>query len=134
MRRPARLSPQLPSLLLSSAHDSDVKEAGKQKGQQQPPVQAQSAFHGSGQTATGAQFLQRSGGQYPPQAPQPGLAPNPRPASCLGHPAASLQAPGVSQHSSVQALSASLEPKSSLPGRAYQVSLHYSCGAPCFER
>lgn len=119
--------------LLSSAHDSDVKEASKQKVQQQPvqqqqQQQGQSAYHSSGQTATVAQYLHRSGGQYPPQAPQPGLP------SYLSHSAASLHAPNVSQQGSVQAIPASLEPKSSIPGRAYQVSLHYTCTAPCFDR
>ncbi|TWW77975.1 cyclin-J [Takifugu flavidus] len=115
------------------AHDGDVKEAHKQKSQQ-PEQQGQAVYHSSGQAATVAQYLHRSGVQYPQQAPQPGLAQNHRPVPYLSHSAANLHAPAVSQHSGVQALSSSLDLKSSIPSRAYQVSMHYSCAAPCFDR
>ncbi|KAK9541878.1 hypothetical protein VZT92_001896 [Zoarces viviparus] len=112
------------------AHDGDVKEANKlkcqQPGQQQQQQQGQAVYHGSGQTATVAQYLHRHSLQYPQQAPpQPALAPNHRPASYL-----SLQAP----NGNAQAVGASQDPKSSIPNRAYQVSMHYTCAAPCFDR
>ncbi|XP_037320707.1 cyclin-J isoform X1 [Pungitius pungitius] len=111
------------------AHDGDVKEANKQKCQ--PPGQQQqghAVFHGSGPTVTVAQYLHRSSLQYPQQPPpQPGLAPNHRPASYLSHSAASLQAPS----DNAQTLAASQDPKSN---RAYQVSMHYTCAAQCFDR
>lgn len=120
---------------LSSAHDSDVKEAGKQKcqqpGQQQ---QGQTAYHSSGQTATVAQYLHRPSMQYPQQAPQPGLAPNHRPASYLSHSTTGPQPPNGPQHGNTQAITTSLDPKSNIPNRAYQVSMHYTCAAPCFDR
>lgn len=124
--------------LFSSAHDSDVKEANKQKcqqpGQHQQQQQGQTVYHSSGQAATVAQYLHRPSIQYPQQAQQPGLAPNHRPASYLGHSTTSLQAPNGTQHSNGQAIATSLEPKSNIPNRAYQVSMHYSCAAPCFDR
>ncbi|XP_042358351.1 cyclin-J isoform X2 [Plectropomus leopardus] len=132
------LSPTWPPRLqrLTGAHDSDVKEANKQKcqkpGQQQ--TQGQAVYHSSGQTATVAQYLHRPSVQYPQQAPQPGLAPNHRPASYLSHSAASLQAPNGPQHGNTQAITSSQDPKSNVPSRAYQVSMHYTCAAPCFDR
>nr|XP_040034029.1 cyclin-J [Gasterosteus aculeatus aculeatus] len=115
------------------AHEGDVKEANKQKCQQpgQQQQQGHAVFHGSGPTVAVAQYLHRSSLQYPQQPPpQPGLAPNHRPASYLSHSAASLQAP----NDNAQALAASQDPKSSIPNRAYQVSMHYTCAAPCFDR
>ncbi|XP_068597520.1 cyclin-J [Brachionichthys hirsutus] len=97
------------------AHDSDVKEANKQKCQQPgPQQQVQSMYHSS------AQYLQR------PSMQQPGLGA----ASELSH-SASLQAPTGAQYPGSQAIATSMDPKSS---RAYQVSLHYSCAAPCLGR
>ncbi|XP_041803864.1 cyclin-J [Chelmon rostratus] len=123
------------------AHDSDVKEASKQKcqqpgqqTQQQQQQQGQTAYHGSGQTATVAQYLHRPSMQYPQHAQQPGLAPNHRPASYLGHSTTSLQAPNGPQHRNTQAITTSLDPKSNIPSRAYQVSMHYTCSAPYFDR
>ncbi|XP_054456432.1 cyclin-J isoform X2 [Anoplopoma fimbria] len=119
------------------AHDSDVKEANKQKcqqpsqQQQQHQQQGQAVYHGSGQTATVTQYLHRPSVQYPQQAPpQPGLAPNHRPASYLSHSAAGLQAP----NGNAQAVGNAQDPKCSIPNRAYQVSMHYTCAAPCFDR
>lgn len=121
---------------LPSAHDSDVKEANKQKCQQQgqqPQQQGQAVYHSSGQAATVPQYLHRPSMQFPQQAPQPGLALNHRPASYLSH-SSSLQAPNGPQHGNAQAITASLDPKSNIPNRAYQVSMHYTCAAPCFDR
>lgn len=121
----------------SRAHDSDVKEANKQKCQQpgqqpsQQQQQGQAVYHGSGQTAAVAQYLHRPSMQYPQQAPQPGLASNHRPASYLSHSTTGLQAPNGPQHGNTQAITTSLDPKAS---RAYQVSMHYTCAAPCFDR
>ncbi|XP_031152729.1 cyclin-J [Sander lucioperca] len=115
------------------AHDGDVKEANKQKCQQpgqQQQQQGQTVYHGSGQTATVAQYLHWPCVQCPQQAPQPGLAPNHRPASYLSHSTASLQTP----NGNTQAITALQDPKSSITNRAYQVSMHYTCAAPCFDR
>ncbi|KAA8584037.1 hypothetical protein FQN60_015245 [Etheostoma spectabile] len=115
-----------------AAHDGDVKEANKQKCQQpgQQQQQGQTVYHGSGQTATVAQYLHWPCVQYPQQAPQPGLAPNHRPASYLNHSTASLQTP----NGNTQPITALQDPKSSITNRAYQVSMHYNCAAPCFDR
>ncbi|XP_029031769.1 cyclin-J isoform X2 [Betta splendens] len=124
---------------LLMAHDSDVKEANKQKcpqpsQQQQQQQQQQMTYHSSGPSAAVPQYLHRPSMQFPQQAPQPGPAPGLRPASYLGHSAGSLQAPAGPQHSTSQAITASLDPKASVPSRAYQVSVHYPCAAPCFDR
>ncbi|CAJ1066964.1 cyclin-J [Xyrichtys novacula] len=120
------------------AHDSDVKEANKkqcaQPGQQQQQQQGHTTFHSSGQTATVAPYLHRSCMQYPQPAPQPSLAPNHRPASYLSHPTTNLQPPNGSQLGTTQAITTSLDPKTNIPNRAYQVSMHYTCAAPCFDR
>ncbi|KAM6916167.1 cyclin-J [Xenentodon cancila] len=106
------------------AHDSDVKEDNKQKCQQQQQQQGQTLFHSSGQPAAVAQYLQLPSVQYPHPAP------NHRPASYLSHPTANLQASNVTN----QSIATTLDPKSNIPSRAYQVSMHYPCTAPCFER
>nr|XP_020452639.1 cyclin-J isoform X2 [Monopterus albus] len=111
------------------AHDSDVKEANKQKCQQPNHHHQQ-----QGQTATVAQYLHQPGMQYPQKAPQPGPAPNHRPASYLSHPTTSLQAPTGPQHGNSQAITISLDSKPSIPSRAYQVSMRYTHSAPCFDR
>lgn len=134
---PVLFTKQQYNSLFPSAHDSDVKEANKQKCQQpgqQQQQQGQTVYHSSGQAATVAQYLHRPSMQYSQQASQPGLAPNHRASSYLSHSTASLQAANVLQHSSTQAIAASLDPKSSIPSRAYQVSMHYTCAAPCFDR
>lgn len=95
-----------------------MREAGKQV-QQQQEQEGPSGFHSSGQTATVAQYLQRSAGQYPPQAQQSGLP-------------SYLAAAG--QHASALPGSASQEPKSGMAAMSYQVSLHYTCAAPCFDQ
>ncbi|XP_006799113.1 cyclin-J [Neolamprologus brichardi] len=108
------------------AHDSDVKEANKQKCQQpnqQQQQQGQTVYH------TSAQYLNRTNAQYPQQAPQPVTAPNHLPASYLSHSTANGP-----QSINTQTISTSLEPKSNIPNRAFQVSMHYTCTAPCFDR
>ncbi|XP_041865517.1 cyclin-J isoform X2 [Melanotaenia boesemani] len=117
------------------AHDGDVKEANKQKCQQpSQQQQGQTVYHSSGQPATVAQYLHLPSMQYPHQGQQSGLAPHYRPSSHLSHSTTSLQAPNVPQHSSTQAIPTSLDPKSNLPYRPYQVNMHFSCAAPCFDR
>lgn len=120
--------------LFLSAHDNDVKEANKQKcqqpGQQQ---QGQTMYHTSGQTTTGAQHLHHPTLQYSQQTQQPSLPPNHRPATYLSHSTSNLQAPTGPQLSSSQ-ITTSLEPKSNVPNRAYQVNMHYTCTASCFDR
>lgn len=117
-------------LFFLSAHDNDVKEANKQKcqqpGQQQ---QGQTMYHTSSQATTVPQHLHHPTIQYSQQAQQPGLPPNQRSASYLSN----LQAPTGSQLSSSQ-ITTSLEPKSNITNRAYQVNMHYTCTAPCFDR
>uniref|UniRef100_A0A3Q0QXS8 Cyclin-J n=1 Tax=Amphilophus citrinellus TaxID=61819 RepID=A0A3Q0QXS8_AMPCI len=112
------------------AHDSDVKEANKQKCQQpnQQQQQGETVYH------TSAQYLNQPSVQYSQQPPQPGPAPGHRPASYLSHSTASLQAPNGPQNINTQTIATSLEPKSNIPSRAFQVSMHYSCAAPCFDR
>ncbi|XP_075906194.1 cyclin-J [Nelusetta ayraudi] len=116
------------------AHDNDVKEANKQKcqqpGQQQ---QGQTMYHTSGQATTVGQHLHHPTLQYSQQTQQPGLPPNHRPATYLSHSTSNLQAPTGPQLSSSQ-ITTSLEPKSNVPNRAYQVNMHYTCTAPCFDR
>ncbi|XP_034041411.1 cyclin-J [Thalassophryne amazonica] len=118
-----KLIPCAEKLLI--AHDSDVKEASKPDGQLQQP--GQTAFHGSCQAAAVPSYLHRSGMQYSQQAP------NSRPAPHLNH-SISLQAPNAAQHSNTQAITAMLDPSSNVVNRAYQVSMHYTCAAPCFDR
>ncbi|XP_051936282.1 cyclin-J isoform X3 [Hippocampus zosterae] len=117
---------------LLNAHDSDVKEANKQKCQQlgqQPQQQSQKVFHSSSQAA---QYLHRSGMQYSQQATQPALAANHRPASYVAR-ITNLQLSNGHLQGSSQVITALLDPKSNLTNRAYQVGMRYSC-APCFDR
>lgn len=115
----------IPLPLFLSAHDSDVKEANKQKcqepGQQQ---QGQTVYQTSGQ------HLHHPTLQY---SHQHSLAPNQRSTSYLSHSTSNLQAPTGSQLSSSQ-ITTSLEPKSNVSNGAYQVNMHYTCTAPCFDR
>ncbi|XP_071235514.1 cyclin-J isoform X2 [Salvelinus alpinus] len=117
------------------AHDSDVKEANKQTCQ--PPGQqpGQVGYHNPCQTTTTMppQYLHQASIQYPQQALQPSLAPGHGPASYVSH-SATLQGPGALPHSHPQTISAGLDGKANIPSRAYQVNMHYTCAAPCFDR
>ncbi|XP_029925751.1 cyclin-J [Myripristis murdjan] len=116
------------------AHDSDVKEANKQKCQQpSQQQQGQTVYHSSGPGVTVAQYLHQPSMQYTQQAPQPAIAPNHRPTSYLNH-TTGLQASNALQHSNAQTISATLDQKANIPNRAYQVSMHYTCSTPCFDR
>ncbi|XP_071021926.1 cyclin-J [Oncorhynchus clarkii lewisi] len=117
------------------AHDSDVKEANKQTCQ--PPGQqlGQTGYHTPCQTTTTMppQYLHQTSIQYPQQTLQPSLAPGHGPASYVSH-SATLQGPGAPPHSHPQTISAGLDGKANIPSRAYQVNMHYTCAAPCFDR
>ncbi|KAL0964276.1 hypothetical protein UPYG_G00321640 [Umbra pygmaea] len=108
------------------AHDSDVKEANKQKCQQ-PGQMGYSA------ATMPPQYLHQANIQYPQQTLQNTLAPGHGPTSYLSH-SATLQGPGAQQHSHPQAVSAVMDGKTNNPNLAYQVNTHYSCAAPCFDR
>lgn len=97
-----------------------MKEANQQKCQQP----SQTLYHSSGQTINVAQYLHTI-----QQALQPVLAP----ASYLTHPA-TLQGPGAPPHNHTQTISATLDGKANIPIRPYQVNMHYTCAAPCFDR
>lgn len=114
------------------AHDSDVKEANKQKTpappqQQQQQPQPQTVYHSSGQTTTTGPYLHRPPAfQFPQTVPQPNLAPSHRPGTnYLSHSSTSS--------ASSQPITASIEPKANVANRAYQVNV-FSCPAPCFDR
>ncbi|KAI1894571.1 hypothetical protein AGOR_G00117150 [Albula goreensis] len=119
------------------AHDSDVKEANKQKHQQPSPQTSQTLFHVPGQVSTLPQYLPRSAQQFSQQTCQPAPGPTHGSASFMPHPN-SLQT-GVQSHSHLQPIThthpAPLDAKVSIPfNRGYQVNTHFSCAAPCFER
>ncbi|CAL9687361.1 unnamed protein product [Knipowitschia caucasica] len=115
------------------AHDSDVKEANQPKPptpappptQQQQQQQQQQTFLSSGQT-----YLHHPSLQYTQTVSQPSLVSSLLPGTAYVSLPASSSSSGP-QHSSTQALGAAIDPKTS---RAYQVSMHYPCPAPCFDR
>ncbi|XP_028324975.1 cyclin-J [Gouania willdenowi] len=106
------------------AHDSDVKEASKQK------PQGQTTCHGPGQAATVAQYLHRPNASFTQSTPQPSLVLNHGPASYLSHSTTSMQ---PSNGPNTQSISTSLDPKSNISSRAYPVSMHYSSAASCYD-
>ncbi|KAJ0004924.1 hypothetical protein NQD34_011138 [Periophthalmus magnuspinnatus] len=118
------------------AHDSDVKEANKQKTQPPAPPpqqQPQTTYHNSGQSASVGPYLHRSNLQYPQVVSQPTLNPTHHLGTAyLSHTASSTTS--GPQHTSTQPVTAAIEPKTNASNRAYQVSMHYSCPAPCFDR
>lgn len=121
-------------LFFYSAHDNDVKEANKQKCQQpSQQQQGQTTYHTSGQATTVPQHLHHPTLQYSQQVQQPGLTTNQRSVSYLSHCTSNLQASAGSQFSSSQ-ITTSLEPKSNVTNRPYQVNMHYTCTAPYFDR
>ncbi|KAK7901213.1 hypothetical protein WMY93_017982 [Mugilogobius chulae] len=111
------------------AHDSDVKEANKQKTPAPPPPpppQSQTGFLSSGQTGSVGSYLHL---QYPQAVSQPSLAPSHRPGTAYLSLPTSSSSSGP-QHTSAQPVSAAIEPKANVSSRAYQVSMHYPCPAP----
>ncbi|XP_029110089.1 cyclin-J isoform X2 [Scleropages formosus] len=115
------------------AHDEDVKEANKQKCQQQQKQQvAPTVFHGSGAVSTVPQYLHRPALQFPQQNCL-SLQPSSHGAtSYMSH--ASIHA-GAQPHGHLQPMPASLDTKVNIAfNRAYQVNGHYTSAAPCFDR
>ncbi|KAL2083132.1 hypothetical protein ACEWY4_020905 [Coilia grayii] len=120
------------------AHDSDLKEANKQKGQQHVASQpSPMAFHSQPQSITAQQhqYLQRPALQYAQQnRPQPGLAQVRGPSPYLGHGTA-LQPGGTTlTQGQAQAIATSLDAKGNLAARAYPLNVLYTCATPQFER
>ncbi|KPP79407.1 cyclin-J-like, partial [Scleropages formosus] len=114
------------------AHDEDVKEANKQKCQQQQKQQvAPTVFHGSGAVSTVPQYLHRPALQFPQQNCL-SLQPSSHGAtSYMSH--ASIHA-GAQPHGHLQPMPASLDTKVNIAfNRAYQVNGHYTSAAPCFD-
>ncbi|XP_066535660.1 cyclin-J [Hoplias malabaricus] len=130
-----QLLPCVERLLI--AHDSDVKEANKQKCQvQQPGVQpGQSVYSAQGQNVTITQYIHRPGLQYTQQSHQPLMVSAHGPRGFLTQ-TASLQASSSSSRgkSQPQNISVPLDTKINLPSRPYQVTSVYPCTAPCFDR
>ncbi|XP_023679887.1 cyclin-J isoform X1 [Paramormyrops kingsleyae] len=117
---------------LLMAHDGDVKEASKQKCQQQNPSVVSAVFHGPGPVSAVPQYLHGATLQYPQQNCQPLLSSAHGPSSYMSQ--TSLQA-GTQPHGHLQHIPASLETKVSMPfNRGYQVNAHYKCSSPCFDR
>ncbi|XP_072533130.1 cyclin-J isoform X1 [Salminus brasiliensis] len=130
-----QLLPCVERLLI--AHDSDVKEANKQKCQlPQPSLQpGQAAYPAQGQNVTITQYIHRPALQYTQQSCQPVLVSAHGPGSYLSH-AASLQAPSGPSHGQgqPQAISVPLDAKMNMPTRPYQVTSVFPRTAPCFDR
>lgn len=122
-------------LPLRRAHDGDVKEASKQKCQQQNPPVVSAVFHGPGPVSAVPgvpQYLHGATLQYPQQNCQPLLSSAHGPSSYM--PQTNLQA-GTQPLGHLQHIPASLETKVSMPfNRGYQVNAHYKCSSPCFDR
>ncbi|KAL4641257.1 cyclin-J [Arapaima gigas] len=114
------------------AHDGDVKEANKQKCQQQQKLQlASTVFHGSGTVSAVPQYLHRPTPQFSQQNCQPVQPSSLGASSYMPH--TNLQA-GTQPHGHLQPIPASLDAKVSIPfNRAYQVNGHYAGAAPCFD-
>ncbi|XP_036403273.1 cyclin-J [Megalops cyprinoides] len=119
------------------AHDSDVKEANKQKLQQSNSQSSQALFHGPGQVSTVPQYLPHPTLQLAQQTCQPMPGSAHANASFMPHPGV-LQK-GAQSHDHLQPIThahpAPLDAKVNLPfNRGYQVNTHYTCAAPCFDR
>ncbi|KAL6486977.1 hypothetical protein MHYP_G00036030, partial [Metynnis hypsauchen] len=131
-----QLLPCVEKLLM--AHDSDVKEANKQKCQQlqQPSLQpGQAVFPAQSQNVTITQYIHRPALQYTQQSCQPVLVSAHGPSAYLPH-AASRHTSSASSHAQAQpqTMSVPLDTKMSIPNRPYQVTSVYPCTAPCFDR
>ncbi|XP_036430460.1 cyclin-J isoform X3 [Colossoma macropomum] len=126
-----QLLPCVEKLLM--AHDSDVKEANKQKCQQLQPGQA--VYPAQSQNVTITQYIHRPALQYTQQSGQPVLVSAHGPSAYLTH-AASRHSSSASSHGQAQpqTISVPLETKMNMPNRPYQVTSVYPCAAPCFDR
>ncbi|KAJ8359811.1 hypothetical protein SKAU_G00163360 [Synaphobranchus kaupii] len=119
------------------AHDSDVKEANRQKHQQPSPQSSQTLFSVSGPVSALSHYLPRPAQHFPQQACQPIAGSTHGSAPFMSHPNA-LQS-GAQSHGHLQPIShthpAPLDAKPNVPfNRGYQVNTHYTCAAPCFDR
>ncbi|XP_030628643.1 cyclin-J [Chanos chanos] len=124
-----QLLPCVERLLI--AHDSDVKEANKQKCQQLSPQSGQTMYQTQFQGSTMPQYLHRSSLQYTQQNCQPVGASTHSSATYLTH-TTTLQVSSAPQLG--QSASAPLDAKVSIPNGAYQVGTLYPCTTPCFDR
>ncbi|XP_042625491.1 cyclin-J-like isoform X2 [Cyprinus carpio] len=124
-----QLLPCVERLLI--AHDSDVKEANKQKCPQLSAQPAQMVYPVQGQSVSLHQYMQQPNTQYMQQSCQPVVVSSQGPATYLTH-TASMQVSTAPLHGLTQ--TQSMDAKVSMPGRAYQVNPLYPCAAPCFDR
>ncbi|XP_051503905.1 cyclin-J-like isoform X3 [Myxocyprinus asiaticus] len=122
-----QLLPCVERLLI--AHDSDVKEANKQKCQQ-PSVQSVQTVY-----PVPHQYMQQPTSQYVQQNCQPVIV------SAQGHNTylpqpTSMQVSTAPLHGlgQPQTMSAPMDAKVNMPSRAYQVNALYPRTAPCFDR
>ncbi|XP_005991587.1 cyclin-J isoform X2 [Latimeria chalumnae] len=139
------------------AHDNDVQEANKQKGQQPVQQTAQSLFQNQPQAPQPIQIPlhlppylhQKQHQNHLPYHQQPLQQQNCQPLlstrppsaytlqSCPSSLQASIQPRGHIQATAVMSLAAPLEVKPCIGvtcNRNYQVNGHYACAASCFER
>lgn len=116
------------------AHDSDVKEANKQKCQlQQPCLQpGKAVYPAQSQSVTVAQFVHRPTFQFAQQSCQPVLVSAHASSTYLCR-SGPLQASSGPSHGQAQpqTVSVPIDAKMKMPNRSYQV---YPCTAPCFNR
>ncbi|XP_026133594.1 cyclin-J-like [Carassius auratus] len=124
-----QLLPCVERLLL--AHDSDVKEANKQKCPQPSAQPAQMMYPVQGPSVSLHQYMQRPNTQYMQQSCQPLVVSSQGPATYLTH-TASMQVSTAPVHGLTQ--TQSMDAKVNIPGRAYQMNPLYPCAAPCFDR
>ncbi len=124
------ISPNILSLSLS-AHDSDVKEANKQKCLQPSAQPAQMVYPVQGQSMSLHQYMQRPNTQYMQQNCQPVVMSTQGPATYVTH-TASMQVSTAPLHGLTQ--TQTMDAKVNMPSRAYQVNSLYPCTAPCFDR
>ncbi|KAM9477283.1 cyclin-J [Clarias gariepinus] len=130
-----QLLPCVERLLL--AHDSDVKEANKQKGQlQQPgPQSGQATYPAQSQSTTVAQYVQRPTLQYTQQSCQPLLVSGHTSNTYLCH-NGSLQTSSGPSHGQAQpqTISVPVDTTIKMPSMSYHMNSVYTCTAPCFNR
>uniref|UniRef100_A0A8C1RKV1 Cyclin-J n=1 Tax=Cyprinus carpio TaxID=7962 RepID=A0A8C1RKV1_CYPCA len=124
-----QLLPCVERLLIT--HDSDVKEANKQKCPQPSAQPGQMMYPVQGQSVSLHQYMQRPNTQYMQQNCQPVVVSSQGPATYLTH-TAPMQVSTAPLHGLTQ--TQSMDAKVNMPSRAYQVNSLYPCTAPCFDR
>ncbi|KAL0178706.1 hypothetical protein M9458_027600, partial [Cirrhinus mrigala] len=112
------------------AHDSDVKEANKQKCPQPSAQPAQMVYPVQGQSVSLHQYMQRPTTQYMQQNCQPVVVSAQGPTTYLTH-TASMQVSSAPLHGLTQ--TQTMDAKVNVPSRGYQVNALYPCTAPCFD-